>query len=139
MPRRDLRREPLRLLVVVEDTMLAATLRSFLDDDERLTVLEATQSFRGAVVAAVSLPVEVALVDVRLSGEDGYAVVDAIRNLEPTIVAILMGSVDSIAVLDRAATVGATAVIQEHDLFARGIDTIITAYEDGQSARRKYA
>jgi DNA-binding NarL/FixJ family response regulator len=130
VPARDLRLDPLRLLVVDDDPMLTASLRAFLDNDDRLTVLQTARGLRAAVAAAVSLPVEVALVDVRLGGEDGYAVVDAIRNLEPRIVSVLMSGLDSGDVLAGAAAVGAAAVIQKHDFIAGAIDTIVAAWED---------
>jgi two-component system NarL family response regulator len=124
---RDLARDPLSVLIVDDDAVFGESLRMFLDGDERLRVDAVATDLVGALRAARETQFDLALVDVRLMQEDGFAVAEALRALDPAIVAVMMSGLDVADYEERAVKAGARALLQKTDIVRRGRDAIVSA------------
>jgi DNA-binding NarL/FixJ family response regulator len=137
VPGRDFSREPLRVLIVEDERIFAETLRHYLDLDERITVVDVAAAFRPALAAAMSQGVELALVDVKLGYDDGYAVIQALHDIRPEIVSVMMSGLDVDRFLDRAMRCGAAAAVEKSSFVEGGSDLVIGWYESTLAARGK--
>ncbi|MCU1365024.1 MAG: regulator [Ilumatobacteraceae bacterium] len=92
----DDRAAPARLLIVDDHTLFASSLSRLLDASERFTVVGVCADAPSALEALATASVDVAVVDLRLAGEDGTVLVRTIRQRWPEIaVLVVSGSSDS--------------------------------------------
>jgi two-component system chemotaxis response regulator CheB len=126
---RDLQLRPLEVLIVEDDKIFSDALSMFLDADSRFHVLGVARDVEAALAEARERTFDVALVDVRLErGEDGFALVEALRELHPAVVAVMMSGLDRAEFEARALESGAQGVLQKTDLALEGRDAIVDAY-----------
>ena len=129
VPERDLHVRPLEVLIVEDDKIFSDALSMFLDADSRLHVLSVARDVQAALAEARERSFDVALVDVRLErGEEGFALVEALRELDPAIVAVMMSGLDRAEFEARALDSGAQIVLQKTELALEGRDAIVHAY-----------
>jgi DNA-binding NarL/FixJ family response regulator len=125
---RDLRAEPLEVLIVEDDDTFSMALASFLERDDRIVVLGVARDLATALVEAGRNTVDVALVDVRLGRIDGFGVVEALRQEHPSLVALMMSGMDASEFAQRARAAGADGVLEKTTLARDARDAVIRAY-----------
>jgi two-component system, NarL family, response regulator DevR len=123
--------DPVRVLIVDDHELLRETLRKLLELDERLEVVAVAHDFGSSIAAARRTDVDVALVDMRLGGdaeEDGFAVVEALRDLRPETVPLMMTSFDARAYEGRALAAGARGIVVKTAIVRHGGDVVLGAF-----------
>jgi two-component system, response regulator YesN len=125
---RDFRTQPLEVLIVEDDETFSTALATFLDRDDRITVLGVARDLASALAEANKNEVDVALVDVRLGRIDGFGVVEALRSEHPSLVALMMSGLDASEFEQRAHAAGADGVLEKTDLARDARDAVIRAY-----------
>jgi DNA-binding NarL/FixJ family response regulator len=128
VPSRDFAAEPLGVLIVDDDRIFGESLRALLEADRRFDVLAVATTFRSALVEATSMPVDLALVDVRFGQGDGFAVVEGIRDLSPHIVSFMMSGLEPSDFHEQAFAAGAKGVIAKSDLARDGRELLLAMY-----------
>jgi DNA-binding NarL/FixJ family response regulator len=128
VPERDLRAEPLEVLIVEDDDTFSMALAAFLERDDRIVVLGVARDLATALVEAGRNTVDVALVDVRLGPIDGFGVVEALRQEHPSLVALMMSGMDASEFAQRARAAGADGVLEKTTLARDARDAVIRAY-----------
>jgi DNA-binding NarL/FixJ family response regulator len=125
---RDLRTQPLEVLIVEDDETFSTALATFLDRDDRITVLGVARDLATALAEANKNEVDIALVDVRLGRIDGFGVVEALRSEHPSLIALMMSGLDASEFEQRAHAAGADGVLEKTDLARDARDAVIRAY-----------
>jgi DNA-binding NarL/FixJ family response regulator len=130
MSSRDFRAQPLEVLIVENDKTFSDALSMFLDHDERIHVLGVARDLAAALAQAREQTVDVALIDVRLEqGADGFGVVEALHEQDPSLLALMMSSRDATEFQQQAFASGAFGVLQKTELAYHGRDALVRAYE----------
>jgi len=125
---RDLRTQPLEVLIVEDDDTFSEALATFLERDDRITVLGIAHDLATALAEASAHEVDIALVDVRLGRIDGFGVVEALRHEHPSLVALMMSGLDASDFEQRAHDAGADGVVEKTTLARDARDAVIRAY-----------
>jgi DNA-binding NarL/FixJ family response regulator len=125
---RDLRTQPLEVLIVEDDEVFSTALATFLERDDRISVLGVASDLATALAEANRNDVDVALVDVRLGRIDGFGVVEALRSEHPSLVALMMSGLDASEFAQRAQDAGADGVLEKTALARDARDAVIRAY-----------
>lgn len=128
LTRDDFKADPLRVLIVDDDRIYGESLRAFLEADPRITVVDVVARFRPALGAAMIGDAELVLVDVHLSVDDSYAIVEALRNLRPELCVVMMSGLDASEFEERAIAAGASGAVGKSVFLERGRDFLISAY-----------
>ena len=128
VPERDLRTEPLEVLIVEDDETFSDALATFLGRDDRIKALTVARDLATALAEAGARRFDVALVDVRLARGDGFGVVEALRAKHPALVALMMSGLDSDEFEQRAHAAGADGVLEKTALARDGRDALVRAY-----------
>jgi DNA-binding NarL/FixJ family response regulator len=132
MPARDFRVRPLEVLVVDDVRTFGESLALFLSDDDRIIVTDIAYDLGAALDATRARHFDLALVDVRLSIESGFQVVEALRAQHPELATVMMSGLDKSEIEARALACGAQGVLQKTELARRGQDAVLDAYLAGQ-------
>jgi DNA-binding NarL/FixJ family response regulator len=125
---RDFRTQPLEVLIVEDDETFSTALATFLDRDDRITVLGVARDLATALAEANKNELDVALVDVQLGRIDGFGVVEALRGAHPSLVTLMMSGLDASEFEQRAQAAGADGVLEKTALARDPRDAVINAY-----------
>jgi len=125
---RDLRTQPLEVLIVEDDETFSQALATFLDRDDRISVLGIARDLATALAEAIKNEIDIVLVDVRLGRIDGFGVVEALRSEHPSLIALMMSGLDASEFEQRAHDAGANGVLEKTDLARDARDAVIRAY-----------
>jgi two-component system nitrogen regulation response regulator NtrX len=139
MSARDFRIRPLEVLVVDDDRTYGESLALFLSDDDRIIVTDIARDLGAALDATRVRRFDLALVDVRLSTQSGFQVVEALRAQHPELATLMMSGLDTSEVEARALACGAQGVLQKTDLARRGQGAVLDAYLAGQIGHGEHA
>jgi DNA-binding NarL/FixJ family response regulator len=131
MPARDFRVRPLEVLVVDDDRTFGESLALFLSDDDRIIVTDIACDLGAALDATRVRHFDLALVDVRLSIQSGFQVVEALRAQHPELATVMMSGLDKSEIEARALACGAQGVLQKTELARRGQQAVLDAYLAG--------
>lgn len=131
MPVRDFRLRPLEVLVVDDDRTFGESLALFLSDDERISVTDIVCDLRAALASIRDHDFDLALVDVRLSTQSGFQVVEELLARHPKLATLMMSGLDKAEIESRALACGARGVLEKTDLARRGQEAVLDAYLAG--------
>jgi DNA-binding NarL/FixJ family response regulator len=95
-----------RVLIVDEDPIMRARLRAILKRDGDLEIVGDTGDCAAAIILAESLRPDVALVDLNISGLDGFEIAGRIRNVSPETRVAMIGDRFETQVLEKGLAVG---------------------------------
>jgi DNA-binding NarL/FixJ family response regulator len=136
---RDFRVRPLEILVVDDDRTFGESLAMFLSGDDRIIVTDIACDLGTALEATRVRHFDLALVDVRLSTQSGFQVVEALRALHPELATVMMSGLDKSEIEPRALACGAQGVLQKTDLARRGQEAVLDAYLAGRIGHGEHA
>jgi two-component system chemotaxis response regulator CheB len=104
---------PIRVLVVEDSTVMRMLLVHVLEEDPRLTVLEAVESGAAALEAIARQAPDVVLMDIHMDGMDGFETARRIMETRPVPIVMCSAVADptSVATSFRAYEAGAVAVV----------------------------
>jgi DNA-binding response OmpR family regulator len=136
---RDFRVRPLEVLVVDDDRTFGESLALFLSDDDRIIVTDIAWDLAAALDATRVRRFDLALVDVRLSTQSGFQVVEALRAQHPQLATVMMSGLDTSEIEARALACGAQGVLQKTDLARRGQEAVLDAFVAGQIRHGEHA
>ena len=128
MSARDFHVRPLEILVVDDDTTFGESLALFLSVDERIAVRVIAPDLDAALESLRAGHFDLALVDVRLAGESGYQVVEALREEDPELATLMMSGLDRSEIESQARACGADGVLQKTEFARQGQEAVLDAF-----------
>lgn len=97
---------PIRIVIVDDHVMLAAALSAVLDATGRFSVVGVFPDAAQALAMLATSSVDVALVDLRLAGDDGIALVHSICGRWPAIAVLVVSGASDADSVRRAVDAG---------------------------------
>jgi DNA-binding NarL/FixJ family response regulator len=125
---------PIRVLVVEDHPGFRMVLRSLLESDERLIVIDDVGSADEALEHPLLDDVDVALMDIGLPGASGIEATKRLRQLNPALRVLIMSGSGFDRAADDAFEAGAVAYLEKGALHEELIEAIVAAGAD--AARR---
>jgi DNA-binding NarL/FixJ family response regulator len=121
--------EQIRVLIADDHLLFAEALSTLLERNERIDVVGAAASGPDAIDQALMLKADVVVMDVGMPGIDGLETTRRLRTIAPkTRVIVLTGLTDS-DLEQRAADVGASALLTKGAADREVIDAIVAVYD----------
>lgn len=105
------RPDALRLMVVDDEHLFREALVALLGLAEDLTVVAEVADAESALVAAEAAPIDVAVIDLQLAGEDGITVATRLRERHPGLACLILTSHGRPGYLTRALQSGAAGFL----------------------------
>ena len=105
-----------RVLTVDDHAAFRDAARALVDATPGFEVAGEVTSGEDALGAAIRLRPDIVLIDVRLSGIDGYETTRRLGEVRPRPVVVLVSASDEALEADAATTCGAVALVRKQDL-----------------------
>ncbi len=115
---------PIRIVIVDDHLMLASALSEVLDATERFSVVGVCADARSAMAMLGSTSVDVALVDIRLDGDDGTVLIHSIRSQWPAVAVLVVSGASDADSVHRAIDAGCTGYLLKGQPIKELIDGI---------------
>ena len=118
---------PVRVLLVDDEPMFLEALRALLDRDDRVEIVGTANSSHEALVLAGSVHPDVALVDLRMPGMNGFDLTRHLLATEPELRVLAVSGVSHESDVSQAFEAGATAFLLKGGLHHEVADAIVAA------------
>jgi DNA-binding NarL/FixJ family response regulator len=118
---------PVRVLLVDDEPMFLEALRALLDRDERVEIVGAADNSTEAMAIASSVHPDVALVDLRMPGMNGFDLTRALLASEPALRVLAVSGLSHESDAQQALAAGATAFLLKGGLHHEVADAIVAA------------
>ena len=118
---------PVRVLLVDDEPMFLEALRALLDRDARVEIVGAAANSSEAISLATSVHPDVALVDLRMPGMDGFDLTRALLASEPALRVLAVSGLSHESDAQQALDAGATAFLLKGGLHHEVADAIVAA------------
>jgi DNA-binding NarL/FixJ family response regulator len=118
---------PVRVLLVDDEPMFLVALRALLDRDDRVEIVGAADSSTEAMAIASAVHPDVALVDLRMPGMNGFDLTRALLASEPALRVLAVSGLSHESDAQQALAAGATAFLLKGGLHHEVADAIVAA------------
>jgi DNA-binding NarL/FixJ family response regulator len=118
---------PVRVLLVDDEPMFLEALRALLDRDDRVEIVGAADSSTEAMAIASSVHPDVALVDLRMPGMNGFDLTRTLLASEPALRVLAVSGLSHESDAQQALAAGATAFLLKGGLHHEVADAIVAA------------
>ena len=118
---------PVRVLLVDDEPMFLEALRALLDRDERVEIVGAAGNSTEAIAIAASAHPDVALVDLRMPGMNGFDLTRTLLASEPALRVLAVSGLSHESDAQQALDAGATAFLLKGGLHHEVADAIVAA------------
>ncbi|MGZ8715544.1 MAG: response regulator [Gaiellaceae bacterium] len=120
--------QPVRVLLVDDEPMFLEALKALLETDERVSVVAVAGNGRDAIKLAMRVRPDVALVDLALSGVDGFETTRLLLEQAPSLKVVVISGLSDGTEVGAAHEAGATRFLFKGDLHEEIADAIVDAH-----------